>query len=247
MGYFAFNHDRPAFKGVGQIPLKQAINWAIDRPALVGAAGYDAGKRTDQLLPTALGRDESIYPLGAVTPRRLAKARALLAKAKFRPRSLVLYTADVDPGALRARIFQSNLKRLGIDIDIASFPVEAFLEKIANRGEPYDVVLAGWVPDYADPLAFFQKLDGRNSRQAPGANDARFNRPRYNRAIARIGGLSDEARRWAWAELDADMMRDDPPWAPFVNVARRDFVSKSFGCYFLHPVYRLDIEATCKK
>src|SRR6266545_4813500 len=29
--YFAFNHDRPAFKGPGQIPLKQAINWAIDR------------------------------------------------------------------------------------------------------------------------------------------------------------------------------------------------------------------------
>ena len=40
MEYFAFNHDRPAFKGVGQIPLKQAINWAIDRPALVRAAGF---------------------------------------------------------------------------------------------------------------------------------------------------------------------------------------------------------------
>ena len=68
MWYFAFNHDRRAFKGAGQIPLKQAINWAIDRPDLVGAAGYDAGKRTDQLLPASLGRDESIYPLGAVTP-----------------------------------------------------------------------------------------------------------------------------------------------------------------------------------
>ena len=82
----------------------------------------------------------------------------------------------------------------------------------------------------------------------PGTtNDAYFDRPRYNRAIARIGRLSGEARRRAWAELDVDMMRDDPPWAPFVNVARRDFVSKSFGCYFLHPVYRLDIAATCKK
>ena len=85
------------------------------------------------------------------------------------------------------------------------------------------------------------------SAKRRGANEARFNRPRYNRAIARIGRLSGEARRRAWAELDANMMRDDPPWAPFVNVARRDFVSKSFGCYFLHPVYRLDIAATCKK
>ena len=94
--------------------------------------------------------------------------------------------------------------------------------------------------------AFFNKLDGGNIG-AGNTNDARFNRPRYNRAIARIGRLSGEARRRAWAELDVDMMRDDPPWAPFVNVARRDFVSKSFGCYFLHPVYRLDIAATCKK
>jgi ABC-type oligopeptide transport system substrate-binding subunit len=246
MEYFAFNHDRPAFKGVGQIPLKQAINWAIDRPRLVRAAGYDAGKRTDQLLPAALGRDESIYPLGDVNDGRLAKARALLAKARFRPRRLALYAPDADPGALRARVFQSNLKRLGIDVDIVSFQGEAFLKQIATRGAPYDVVLAGWFPDYADPLAFFQKLDGRNIR-APGLNDARFNRPRYTREIARIGRLSGEARRRAWEDLDADMMRDDPPWAPFLNVARRDFVSKSFGCYFLHPVYRLDIAATCKK
>ena len=46
---FAFNHDRPAFKGAGQIPLKQAINWAIDRPALVRAAGYLSGRETDQI------------------------------------------------------------------------------------------------------------------------------------------------------------------------------------------------------
>jgi hypothetical protein len=44
------------------------------------------------------------------------------------------------------------------------------------------------------------------------------------------------------------MMRDDPPWAPFLNGARADFVSKSFGCYVLHPVNgRLDIAAACKK
>ena len=49
--YFAFNHDRPAFKGAGQIPLEKAINYAIDRRALAGAYGFEAGKRTDQMLP----------------------------------------------------------------------------------------------------------------------------------------------------------------------------------------------------
>ena len=38
-------------------------------------------------------------------------------------------------------------------------------------------------------------------------------------------------RRQAWADLDVEMMRNDPPWAPFANGTELDFISKSFGCY----------------
>jgi len=62
--FFAFNHDRPAFRGSGQIPLKQAINWAIDRPALVRAAGYLSGKRKVQILPPAVARGAALPPPG---------------------------------------------------------------------------------------------------------------------------------------------------------------------------------------
>src|SRR6266540_914985 len=41
--YFAFNHDRPAFKGVGQIPLNQAINRPCAR-ASRGAPGREADR-----------------------------------------------------------------------------------------------------------------------------------------------------------------------------------------------------------
>ena len=66
--YVVFNHERPAFKGPGQNPLKKAINYAIDRPAMSRAWGYLAGKRTDQLLPTSIARGAHIYPLGGLTP-----------------------------------------------------------------------------------------------------------------------------------------------------------------------------------
>lgn len=245
--YFGFNHDRPAFKGLGQIPLKQAINWAIDRPELARAAGFLGGKRTDQILPPALGRRASIYPLGGVSERSLAKARALLAKAKLRPTDLVLYAPLFDPYPAQARIFQFNLKRLGIAVEIKYFPADAFFEKIATRGEPFDVALTGVSNIYADPSPYFAKLNGENIRETGNENEAYFDRPRYNRAIERIERLSGEARRKAWAELDVSMMRDDPPWAPFLNPTRRDFVSKSFGCYIFHPVFLLDVAATCKK
>jgi ABC-type transport system substrate-binding protein len=245
--YFAFNHDRPAFKGVGQIPLKQAINWAIDRHALVQATGYLGGKETDQILPPTIGRNASIYPLGGVTSRSLARARALLAQAKFKPKRLVLYSRNFDPEPALARIFQFNLKRLGIDVQIAYYPSDAFNEKLGTRGEPFDVALTGWIVDYADPYAFFFSLTGTSIRRTGNVNWAYFNRPRYNRAIAGIDRLRGKARRKAYAELDADMMRKDPPWAPYTSGVRRDLVSPSFGCYVFNPVYGVDLAAACKK
>jgi len=242
---FTFNHDRPAFKGVGQIPLKQAINWAIDRPALVRASGFLGGRRTDQILPPGMGRDASIYPLGGVTERSLAKARALFAKAKSRPKRLVLYASNL--GGDRARIFQYNLKRLGIDVDIQYFAIDALAQKVATRGEPFDVALVGWSIDYPDPAVFFSWLNGNSIRPTGNTNFGYFDRPKYNRAIERIGRLPVEVRRGAWANLDLEMTRDDPPYAAYMNPSRRDFISKSFGCYVFHPAYMLDVAAACKK
>ena len=249
-GYFAFNHDRKAFKGPGQIPLIQAINWAIDRPALVRASGFLGGKRTDQILPRALTRPAGIYPLGGVNGQSLSKARALLAKAKFKPGKLVVYTAT-SPAffSIWAQIFQFNMKRLGIDVEIKYFSVGTMFTKAGTRGEPFDVVTARWTADYADASTFFVPLlDGTQLTDTGNNNVAYFDRPKYNRAIERIDGMTGAARRKAWAALDVGMTRNDPPWAPFLNGARADFVSRSFGCYVLQPVIgRLDIVAACKK
>jgi hypothetical protein len=44
-----------------------------------------------------------------------------------------------------------------------------------------------------------------------------------------------------------EMMRHDPPWAPFRNGVLHDFISRSFGCYVFNPAFGLDIAAACKK
>jgi hypothetical protein len=72
--------------------------------------------------------------------------------------------------------------------------------------------------------------------------------PRYNRQIERIENLTGAARRKAWADLDGEMMRDDPPVAPVMSEARVDFVSRSFGCFVFQPaIGRPDLAAACKK
>ena len=71
--------------------------------------------------------------------------------------------------------------------------------------------------------------------------------PLINRRIAAANRLTGEARRKAWADLDVDLMRDNPPWAPFAHLQIPTFVSQSLGCFLDKPVYGFDIAAACKK
>jgi ABC-type oligopeptide transport system substrate-binding subunit len=252
--YFAFNHDRPAFKGEGQIPLKQAINLVVDRHALVAAGGYLSGRRTDQILPSAMGRDADIYPLGGVSERSVARARALVSRAKYKPARLVLYThvpGFTGVNAIWADIFKYDVRRLGIDVDIkyVGTTFNQLFPKLATRGEPFDVAIGGWFPDYPDGFGFFGPLlDGNNLKPTGNSNFAYFDRPKYNREIERIAGLTGEERDQAWADLDVEMMRDDPPWVPFMNGVERDLVSPSFGCYLYQAAWGgPDLAAACKK
>lgn len=238
--FFAFNHDRPAFNGPGQIPLKKAINYAIDRPEMARAWGYLAGKRTDQMLPPAFARVEAIYPLGGAD---VAAARRWYARARFKPTRLVLYTWNLPPMVAAAQTLAYNLKQIGIDLDVKHFEPSAVVQKASTQGEPFDIVIQGWAADYHDPAGFLAALlaDGGSSY---GINDRNPDRERRLVAVSRLTG---EERRRAWADLDVDLMRNDPPWAPFIHINNRIFVSKSLGCFLRHPIYRVDIAAVCKK
>ena len=246
--YYAFNHDRPAFAGRTQIPLKKAINLALDRHAVVRPEGFPRGKPTDQILPPAFGRAAAIYPTGRVTSASLSRARALVKKARLRPAKLVLYTPDLPATVAEAQIFKRNLRRIGIDVEANYFSRPELFNRISTRGEPYDIARAGLIGDYPDGIGFFRYLDGRNIHPKGNGNYAYFNRARYNRRIAAIDRLRGLARRKAWADLDVELMRNDPPWAPIENFVRRDFVSRTFGCYVFQPVIsRVDLVAACKK
>ena len=237
--FVAFNHDRPAFRGPGQIPLEKAINYAIDRPEIARKFGYLGAKRTDQLLPPALAHPASIYPLKGADP---ATARKWLARATIKPSTLILYADNTSRGVAIAQTLVYNLKQIGIDVQVKYFFVDALAAKVATRGEPFDLALGGWLADYADPASFFVPLLYRGGAWGVNLDDRRV-----NARIEAANRLSGEARRKAWADLDVDLMRDNPPWAPLGHNQIRTFVSRSLGCFLDHPLYRFDIAAACKK
>jgi len=241
--FIVLNHDRRAFRGPGQIPLAKAINYAIDRPALVRAyRNYGPGRPTDQMLPPPLGTNERIYPLAGADP---SKARKWLRKARYKPRRLVLYWPNFNPDA--AESVRLDLKRIGIEVVVRLFGPREHFTRIGSRGEPFDLAYVGWLPDYIDGGAFLAPLaSGTNLRKEGSSNASYFNDPRVNARIRAAGLERGAARRDAWADLDVDLMRDNPPWAPFMHFLHRVFVSKSFGCY-VDRFGSVDLVAACKK
>jgi ABC-type transport system substrate-binding protein len=159
-----------------------------------------------------------------------------------------LYANSGRAGVASAQVFAFDLKQIGIDVEIKYFDGLSLVQKAGTRGEPFDVAWASWSLDYPDGASFFEPLlNGTNLRQTGNTNLSYFDDPETNVRIEAANRLTGEARSRAWAELDIDLMRTNPPWAPFIHAAGRAFISKSFGCFLTNPVYGVDLAAACKK
>jgi ABC-type transport system substrate-binding protein len=223
---FTFNPARPTFGGAGQAPLRRAINHALDRPAVVRAGDYLGVTPSDRLLPAALGKRPPLYPLGAPDP---VKARAWLALAGQRTQSLKLYTATYPSTVGAAHVFKTNLIPLDIEVDVDEFDLPTLNQKLSTRGEPWDVAWRAVGAPYPDPAgALVPLLRGKWEARMHAAN--------------RLRGA---ARTKALAELEAELMRNDPPAAVYAHWTPLTFVSRSFGCTL--PWVDLDVGAVCKK
>jgi peptide/nickel transport system substrate-binding protein len=241
--FYVLNTERPLFRGNAR--LRRAVNFAVDRRALVRVLGYGFARPTDQYLPFGFPgfRDENIYPFGP----RLKTAKAL-ARGRLRGGKAVLYVPDVPTGLSLAQVLKANLAKIGLQVEIKAFPLGVHLDKVGTRGEPFDIAWSGWLTDYNDPSSFINfLLDGRRIALANNTNTSYFNSPRFNRLIARASRLSGPARYRAYAKLDRQLVRDAAPMVSFANLNAATLVSARVDprCKILNP--GLDLAAVCLK
>jgi ABC-type transport system substrate-binding protein len=225
---FMFNPAGPVFGEARQAALRKAINYVLDRPALIRAHDYLAVRRTDRLLPATLSESRPHYPLDGSDP---VTAQRWLARAGRRPASLKLYAATYPFNVAGAQVLEANLGQLGIELDPDYFPLPTLTTKLDTPGEPWDVAWRPWGAPYPDPAAALIPL---------------LRGPRWEaRLHAANRVVDDAARAKAWADLEADLMRDDPPVAAYANFRPLILVSPSFGCTF--PWADVDLGAVCVK
>ena len=236
--YFALNTSRPPFSDE---KMRQAVSYAVDRTALARQSGAFGGKLTDQILPPGMPgyRDADVYPVDGPD---IEKAKELMGG---RTAKAVLYTCDESPCPQTAEILRQNLKRIGIDVEIKTFKFIVALTKAGTRGEPFNIVWAGWAADYADPYDFINVLlDGRRIQAENNQNFAYFNDPEFNRRMEEASRLTGEEREEAYAELDEDITRA-APLVTYENANDRAFFSERTGCQVYNPVYGMILSGLC--
>jgi YVTN family beta-propeller protein len=233
LDYFVLNTHRPLF---GDVRMRQAVNYAIDRDALAGLGdGFDPlpTQPTDHYLPPGIPgfRDSHVYPM---TPN-VAKAREL---AQGDGRTAVLYTCDSSPCPEQAHIVQSDLAAIGLRVLIKTIPFSSYYTVVSTKTHAYDLAWDGWVPDYFDPESMLTSIL-EDSSVGPTFDD-----PAYQRRLAAAARLTGPERYLTYGQLDLDLARDAAPLLAFDNLTVPDFFSARIGCQ-TYGVFGMDLGALC--
>lgn len=193
--YVEFNH-RPG-RPTDDYHLRKAIQLVFDPneyvSKVIGVPGNRPGTRLiPRWVPAVGGPFWKEYPVAPVRPdleaarRELALARADLG-GTIRP--LVWLTGDDPSSAHEAEYFQYLLSsRLGIELRIDKQTFKQRLAKMTTGD--FDLVSAGWGPDYADAMTFADLFTSWNEN-----NRGKWRNARYDALIRDAQDTADQKRR----------------------------------------------------
>jgi peptide/nickel transport system substrate-binding protein len=240
--YFALNTERDLFRG--NVRLRQAVNFAIDRRAMSLQYGPYGASVHDQLLPPGMPGfvDFKLYP------RRSNLARALaLAEGRLRSGKARLWCPWRPPSIQLCHLVQSRLRDIGLQVDVR--PDEPRCpEPVCDptqRGMAWDIALWSRRARHLDPYEFMRAVDGATIGPSENTNLSYFRHPGFDRRIARANRLFGDPRYRAFSTIDRDVMRQAAPVAVIAVLNDRHYVSARTGCFHDHPVYGLDLPAIC--
>jgi peptide/nickel transport system substrate-binding protein len=153
--------------------VRQAITYAIDRPALIKTAYSGYGK----LIGThASPADPWYIDLGNKYPYDPAKAKQLLRQAGY-PHGFTVSLQLPPPGyaQLSGRFIASELKQVGITVNVSNVDWGTWITKVFGKGQ-YDLTIVAHVEardliKYADP-SYYWHYDNKTVQRLIAAGDA---------------------------------------------------------------------------
>ena len=215
VAYMEFNHRKG--RPTANLHLRRAIQLVIDPDEMVYRVIKLPGNLPGRsLFPVWLdgieGKFREEYPAKRIIPDRTEARRQLaLAKKELGVDKIPPLTLLSDDGALGDKLteyFQETFRReLGLEIRIDK---QIFKQRLAKMSAgDFDIVSAGWNPDFPDPLTFADLYASWNSN-----NRGRYNNPELDRLVAIAQNSTDVRTRMDLFGKIQEILIDDPPMIP---------------------------------
>ena len=213
LGFLAYNVTHPP---LDQLKVRQALDMAIDKPAIIKAVYQDAGQLAQNALPPAQwGYDPSIKD----APHDPEKARQLLKEAGVAPGTQInLWAMTVqrasNPNArMSAQMIQADWAKIGIKANIVSYEWGEYIKR-AKAGE-HDVMIYGWTGDNGDPDNWLGVL--YSCAAVKGSNYAKWCNPAYDKLVTQAKLTSDRNERIKLYQQAQKILKTDVPITPIAN------------------------------
>jgi peptide/nickel transport system substrate-binding protein len=242
--YYFFMNTRLA--PFDKLKVRQAVNYGIDRNALVRLYGGLATP-TENILPPTYPQ----YKKHNLYPHDLAKAKQLIQQAGAKGVAVTVWTSNRDTAKKPAAYLQDVLNQIGLKASLKVIDASIYWTTIGNQATKASVGFADWFQDYPHPLDWFDVLlNGERITQTHNNNYSNYDNKSVNATIGKLKTEPEltDAVNQQWAQVDDTIMKD-AGWAPYVNRQFTDFFSSKVdtGCYINHVLYQFDFSRICMK
>jgi ABC-type oligopeptide transport system substrate-binding subunit len=220
VGYVALNARRPLFRN--NVPLRQAINWMIDRRALLAPLPAYSGSPWTHLLPPTVPGSVTAPELQPYRGAPNAGRARRLAAGHLRAGPVnVGYRSAGPAGLAQARSVRAVLVKLGVRADrikLKAFGGAGLYDVMDRQNSDVDLgVGVGWCADYPGQRGLLSV--GLSSFGAAAGT-------KFQARLDAAGRLRGAARLRAFGRLDLDLMNTLAPVAVTRTYNNRFYFSR---------------------
>jgi glutathione transport system substrate-binding protein len=209
--YMIFNFK---YKPLADQRVRQAINYALDKQAIIRIAWGGAAVEADSIIPANL----QYYKKQAVWPHDLAKAKALMKEAGYEKGFTVVFLTPNASNRLRStEMVQQQLKEINITGEIQSMDVASFYNKLeGHRADdpnlPPFIAFGGWSSSTGDADWGIRPLLATSAFPPALSNFGFFSDPKVDALIqAGLASADPKVRQDAYTKVQ-DMVWEMAPW-----------------------------------
>jgi dipeptide transport system substrate-binding protein len=213
VGYLAFNTEKPPFDNVR---VRQALNLAINKDAIIDAVFQGAGKvAKNPLPPTIWSYNDAVQDY----PYDPDQAKQILEEEGVTDLKTNIWAMPVqrpyNPNARRmAELIQADWADVGVAAEIVSFEWGEYLKR-SLAGE-HQTLLLGWTGDNGDPDNFLYVLLSCDAAK-DGANRARWCHKPFDDLLIQAKRTADKAERTRLYEEAQVIFKEQAPWVTIAH------------------------------